>query len=86
MTDNPTDQPGGDAPAIEVRALRKRFGRTLAVDGLSFTVAPGTVTGFVGPNGAGKSTTLRSSSPSTPPTRARPSSPAAPTRRCAARC
>ncbi|MBK3581321.1 ATP-binding cassette domain-containing protein [Streptomyces sp. MBT65] len=45
---------------IEVRELRKRFGRTLAVDGLSFTVAPGTVTGFVGPNGAGKSTTMRS--------------------------
>ncbi|MFJ4786965.1 ABC transporter ATP-binding protein [Streptomyces sp. NPDC088794] len=44
---------------IEVRGLRKRFGRTLAVDGLSFTVEPGTVTGFVGPNGAGKSTTLR---------------------------
>ncbi|WP_051857714.1 ABC transporter ATP-binding protein [Streptomyces cellulosae] len=44
---------------IEVRNLRKRFGRTLAVDGLSFTVEPGTVTGFVGPNGAGKSTTLR---------------------------
>jgi ABC-2 type transport system ATP-binding protein len=44
---------------IEVLGLRKRFGRTLAVDGLSFTVAPGTVTGFVGPNGAGKSTTLR---------------------------
>src|SRR3954447_15758360 len=47
-----------DVP-IEVRDLRKRFGRTLAVDGLSFTVEPGTVTGFVGPNGAGKSTTLR---------------------------
>ncbi|WP_328828578.1 ATP-binding cassette domain-containing protein [Streptomyces sp. NBC_00252] len=44
---------------IEVRELRKRFGRTLAVDGLSFTVEPGTVTGFVGPNGAGKSTTMR---------------------------
>ncbi|OIJ95266.1 ABC transporter ATP-binding protein [Streptomyces colonosanans] len=44
---------------IEVRDLRKRFGRTVAVDGLSFTVQPGTVTGFVGPNGAGKSTTMR---------------------------
>ncbi|MGI5458214.1 ABC transporter ATP-binding protein [Streptomyces sp. CA-249302] len=44
---------------IEVRGLRKRFGRTLAVDGLTFTVDPGTVTGFVGPNGAGKSTTMR---------------------------
>jgi ABC-2 type transport system ATP-binding protein len=45
--------------SIEVHGLRKRFGRTLALDGLSFTVAPGTVTGFVGPNGAGKSTTMR---------------------------
>ncbi|MEU6825059.1 ATP-binding cassette domain-containing protein [Streptomyces atriruber] len=44
---------------IEVRELRKRFGAVTAVDGLSFRVAPGQVTGFVGPNGAGKSTTLR---------------------------
>ncbi|MEU6145709.1 ATP-binding cassette domain-containing protein [Streptomyces sp. NPDC047081] len=44
---------------IEVLGLRKRFGRTLAVDDLYFTVEPGTVTGFVGPNGAGKSTTMR---------------------------
>jgi ABC-2 type transport system ATP-binding protein len=44
---------------IEVRELRKRYGHTLAVDGLSFTVHSGQVTGFVGPNGAGKSTTLR---------------------------
>ena len=45
---------------IEVESLTKRYGSTLAVDDLSFTVAPGTVTGFLGPNGAGKSTTLRS--------------------------
>ena len=44
---------------IEVTGLRKRFGSALAVDGLTFTVAPGEVTGFVGPNGAGKSTTMR---------------------------
>ncbi|MBV1937011.1 ABC transporter ATP-binding protein [Streptomyces sp. NPDC060006] len=44
---------------IEVLDLHKRFGRTVAVDGLSFTVEPGQVTGFVGPNGAGKSTTMR---------------------------
>jgi ABC-2 type transport system ATP-binding protein len=44
---------------IEVNAVRKRFGSTLALDGLSFRVEPGSVTGFVGPNGAGKSTTLR---------------------------
>ncbi len=44
---------------IEVTELRKRFGLTMALDGLSFTVQPGRVTGFVGPNGAGKSTTMR---------------------------
>jgi ABC-2 type transport system ATP-binding protein len=44
---------------IDVRDLRKRYGRTVAVDGLSFSVRPGQVTGFVGPNGAGKSTTMR---------------------------
>ena len=44
---------------IEVTGLRKRFGRTVALDGMSFTVRPGQVTGFVGPNGAGKSTTMR---------------------------
>ena len=44
---------------IEVAGLTKRFGSTLAVDDLSFSAAPGTVTGFLGPNGAGKSTTLR---------------------------
>ncbi len=44
---------------IEVTGLRKRFGSTLALDGMSFTVQPGLVTGFVGPNGAGKTTTMR---------------------------
>src|ERR1700752_2212785 len=44
---------------IEVTGLRKRFGSVLALDGMSFTVQPGQVTGFVGPNGAGKSTTMR---------------------------
>jgi ABC-2 type transport system ATP-binding protein len=44
---------------IEVAGLRKRFASTLALDGMTFTVAPGQVTGFVGPNGAGKSTTMR---------------------------
>jgi len=44
---------------IEVSGLRKRFGPTLALDGMSFTVGPGQLTGFVGPNGAGKSTTMR---------------------------
>jgi len=45
--------------SIEVLGLTKRFGRTTAVDDLSFTVPAGAVTGFVGPNGAGKSTTMR---------------------------
>jgi ABC-2 type transport system ATP-binding protein len=44
---------------IEVSGLTKEFGPVKAVDDLSFTVAPGTVTGFLGPNGAGKTTTLR---------------------------
>jgi ABC-2 type transport system ATP-binding protein len=44
---------------IEVAGLRKRFGGTTALDGMSFTVGAGQVTGFVGPNGAGKSTTMR---------------------------
>ena len=44
---------------ITVRGLTRRFGQVLAVDDLSFDVAPGRVTGFLGPNGAGKTTTLR---------------------------
>ena len=44
---------------IEIDGLRKRFGSTQALDGMTFMVGPGQVTGFVGPNGAGKSTTMR---------------------------
>jgi ABC-2 type transport system ATP-binding protein len=44
---------------IEVDGLRKSFGPTVALDGMTFTVRPGQLTGFVGPNGAGKSTTMR---------------------------
>jgi len=44
---------------IEIDGLRKRFGSTQALDGMTFTVVPGRVTGFAGPNGAGKSTTMR---------------------------
>jgi ABC-2 type transport system ATP-binding protein len=57
--------PGGvlDAPAGEVvagcRAMTKRYGELTAVDELTFSLRPGTVTGFLGPNGAGKTTTLR---------------------------
>ncbi|WP_370343032.1 ABC transporter ATP-binding protein [Catenulispora sp. MAP5-51] len=55
MTTRSADSP----PAIAVQGLRKRFGTTAALDGMSFDVAAGKVTGFVGPNGAGKSTTMR---------------------------
>ncbi|WP_181773912.1 ABC transporter ATP-binding protein [Amycolatopsis pittospori] len=44
---------------IEAVGLTKRYGKTLAVNNLSFSVAAGEVTGFLGPNGAGKSTTMR---------------------------
>lgn len=54
--DKPVSPPLG---RIEVSGLTKRFGAVVAVDGLSFTVEPGSVTGFLGPNGAGKTTTLR---------------------------
>jgi ABC-2 type transport system ATP-binding protein len=47
-------------PPIEIRELRKRFGSTVAVDGLTFDVGEGRIVGFLGPNGAGKTTTLRS--------------------------
>jgi len=44
---------------IEVDRLTKRYGKTVAVDDLSFNVTPGRITGFLGPNGAGKTTTLK---------------------------
>jgi ABC-2 type transport system ATP-binding protein len=44
---------------IEARGLTKRYGDTVAVDSLSFSIAPGKITGFLGPNGAGKTTTMR---------------------------
>lgn len=50
---------GVSRSTLEVRNLTKRFGAVTAVDDLSFSVQPGTVTGFLGPNGAGKTTTLR---------------------------
>jgi ABC-2 type transport system ATP-binding protein len=45
--------------SLQAHTLVKRYGHVTAVDGLSFEVGPGIVTGFLGPNGAGKSTTLR---------------------------
>ncbi|KFG77043.1 ABC transporter ATP-binding protein [Streptomyces mutabilis] len=50
---------GKSSVPIEISGLTKSFGDVKAVDGLSFSVQPGSVTGFLGPNGAGKSTTLR---------------------------
>src|SRR6202789_3923667 len=44
---------------IEATHLTKRYGKTVAVNEISFTVRPGQVTGFLGPNGAGKTTTMR---------------------------
>jgi ABC-2 type transport system ATP-binding protein len=53
----------GDAPprssVVTVRSLSKRYGDVVAVDDLTFSLEPGTITGFLGPNGAGKTTTLR---------------------------
>ena len=46
-------------PAIETTGLKKRFGKTFAVDGIDLTVARGAVYGLLGPNGAGKTTTIR---------------------------
>ncbi|MEU2503331.1 ATP-binding cassette domain-containing protein [Streptomyces sp. NPDC007863] len=62
MNEESEAAPGGgrDTRAtIEVVGVRKRFGSRTALDGMTFTVRPGRVTGFVGPNGAGKSTTMR---------------------------
>lgn len=50
---------GDDRPAIELEGLTKRFGRELAVDGLSLRVARGTTFGLIGPNGAGKTTAIK---------------------------
>ena len=46
-------------PRVEVRDLRRVFGKTVAVDGIGFALSAGHVFGFVGPNGAGKTTTMR---------------------------
>src|SRR5262245_12968157 len=49
----------GIDPVVSFEALTKRYGDIRAVDDLSFSIRPGTITGFLGPNGAGKTTTLR---------------------------
>jgi len=47
------------APVLRATTLTKRYGEVAAVDGVTFALEPGTITGFLGPNGAGKTTTLR---------------------------
>lgn len=56
---------------ISVRGFSKNYGETLAVEELSFEVAPGAILGMLGPNGAGKTTTLRALAGILPPTRGR---------------
>jgi len=56
------------ADLIEIEGLTKRFGRLVAVDGVSFTLKQGEVLGFLGPNGAGKTTTMRMATGYLPPT------------------
>ena len=56
---HPGSSPHRGPVQVEVRGLSKSFGAVRAVDDLSFTVEPGSITGFLGPNGAGKTTTLR---------------------------
>ena len=56
---------------IQIENLSKRYGGTTAVDGITFTARPGSVTGFLGPNGAGKSTAMRMMTGLTAPTAGR---------------
>ena len=53
------DAPSGNAWAIDVRGLTKRYGARTVVDNLSLQVRPGRICGFLGPNGSGKTTTIR---------------------------
>jgi ABC-2 type transport system ATP-binding protein len=57
--ESPREEAGASEPVIVVRDLTKRYGSVVAVQGLSFSLPRGTITGFLGPNGAGKTTTLR---------------------------
>jgi ABC-2 type transport system ATP-binding protein len=52
-------EPSGHSPVVSVRSLTKHYAEVVAVDDVTFSLEPGTVTGFLGPNGAGKTTTLR---------------------------
>ena len=51
--------PPPSPPLLQVQGLRKRYGATTVVDGVSFDIAPGECLGVIGPNGAGKTTTIR---------------------------
>src|SRR3954465_12781730 len=55
----PAPAPARGEPALSATNLTKRYGDVVAVDDLTFALAPGSITGFLGPNGAGKTTTLR---------------------------
>src|SRR5260370_25528055 len=57
-TGHATGGPGQGGVMIEASGLSKRYGPVRAVDNLSFTIEPGSVTGFLGPNRSGKSTTM----------------------------
>jgi branched-chain amino acid transport system ATP-binding protein/branched-chain amino acid transport system permease protein len=57
----------GPAPSLEVRDLSREFGGVQAVDGISFVIPPGEITGLIGPNGAGKSTVLKMIAGALPP-------------------
>jgi ABC-2 type transport system ATP-binding protein len=57
--DNETTRGLSAETVVEARGLSKRYGTVTAVDGLTFTIHRGTITGFLGPNGAGKTTTMR---------------------------
>jgi ABC-2 type transport system ATP-binding protein len=60
LTDTEVGSPAmSSEPVLDVRGLTKRYGGVVAVEGLTFALEPGTITGFLGPNGAGKTTTLR---------------------------
>jgi len=59
IADQTIPHPATSNAVVRVTSLTKRYGSLTAVDDLSFSLEPGTITGFLGPNGAGKSTTLR---------------------------
>src|SRR5690349_9123858 len=62
---------GARAVSIDVEDFHKNYDRTIAVEGITFRVAPGEILGLVGPNGAGKTTTMRALAGILAPTRGR---------------